>query len=408
MKNLKNVNDSPLEEYALKFNPFPPAAAGIDIGEKGKFYIPESWMNKTEDYISSLSTGKGPKAFPIIGKYGSGKTVFLRYLRGYFQEKGIYPFLFDNPGLQFYDLANFLMRSIGRYEFAKSLWELAKPYIEKSAQLRLIPMSFSEWLSTLSKKTERNTATTELQKIIKDKLNITPDEEIAYRLSLVVAETAVKPYFEYRDFVVGIKGTLVAEREEAPYFKALVKALTKVYNVRGIVFLIDEFEDVALYKRMPKRKAHEYLATLRRLISISETENLWIVLSMTPEAASSTQKLDIALWQRFTQGGKYKFELNPLEYEEAKTLLTWWLDRARPKGSSKEGTLFPCLDTMIDFLQEAELRYPRPLVRIGFFILSEAMSRKEKSPFSKDFVREIIESIYPPQKSEGRNEEQGK
>ncbi|GAG67181.1 unnamed protein product [marine sediment metagenome] len=332
MKNLKNVNSSLPEEYALKFNPFPPAAAGIDIGEKGKLYIPESWMNKTEDYISSLSTGEGPKAFPIIGKYGSGKTVFLRYLRGYFQEKGIYPFLFDNPGLQFYDLANSLMRSIGRYEFAKSLWELAKPHIEKSAQLRLIPMSFSEWLSTLSKKTERDTATTELQKIIKDKLNITPDDEIAYRLSLVVVETAVKPYFEYRDFVVGTKGTLVAEREEAPYFKALIKALTKIYNVRGIVFLIDEFEDVALFRRMPKRKAHEYLATLRRLISISETENLWIVLSMTPEAASSTQKLDIALWQRFTQGEKYKFELNPLEPEEAKTLLTWWLDRARRKG----------------------------------------------------------------------------
>ncbi|NVM54621.1 MAG: hypothetical protein HWN66_13030 [Candidatus Helarchaeota archaeon] len=405
---MKNVNGSPPGGYALKFNPFPPAAAGIDIEEKRKLYMPESWMNKIESYISSLSTGEGPKAFPIIGKYGSGKTVLLRYLGGYFQERGVYPFLFDNPGLQFYDLANSLMRGVGRYEFAKSLWELGKPHIEKSAQLRLIPMSFSEWLSALSKKTERNTATTELQKIIKDKLSITPDEEIAYRLSLVVAETAVKPYFEYRDFVVGTKGTLVAEKEEAPYFKALIKALTKIYNVRGIVFLIDEFEDVALYRRMPKRKAHEYLATLRRLISISETENLWIILSTTPEAAHSTRELDPALWQRFTQGEKYKLELNPLEPEEAKRLLTWWLDRARPKGSNKRGTLLPFPDTIVDFLQEPELRYPRPLVRIGFFILSEAMSRKEKSPFSKDFAREIIESIYPPQKSEERNEEQGK
>jgi len=398
MKNLKNVNSFSLEEYALKFNPFPPAAAGIDVEEKGKLYIPEGWMNKIEDYISCLSTGRGPKAFPIIGKYGSGKTVLLRYLSSHFREGGIYPFLFGNPGVEFYDLANSLMRGIGRYEFAKSLWELAKPQIEKAAQLRLIPMSFSEWLSTLSKKTERDTATAELQKIIKDKLNITPDEEIAYRLSLVVAETSIRPYFEYRHFVVGTKGTLVAERQEAPYFKALIKALTKIYNVRGIAFLIDEFEDVALYKRMPKRKAHEYLATLRRLISISETENLWIILSMTPEAAHSTQTLDRALWERFTQREKYKFELNPLDSEEAKRLLTWWLDRARPKESNKRGTLLPFPDTMVDFLEEAELRYPRPLVRIGFFILSEATSRKEKPPFSEDFIRKIIESVYPPKK----------
>ncbi|RCV65033.1 hypothetical protein C5S53_05775 [Methanophagales archaeon] len=399
MKNLKDVNSALFESYELEINPFPAAAAGIDIEDKSKLYVPDGWKNRVEEYISFLTTGRGPKAFPIIGKYGSGKTVLLKYLKGYFQEKGIYPFLFDNPGLQFYDLANFLMREIGRHEFAKSLWELAKPHIKKPAQRTLIPMSFSEWLSPLSKKAERESKAIELQKIIKNKLSVTTDEEIAYRLSLIVVEAGIKPYFEYRDFVVGGKGALVAEKEEAPYFKALLKTLSLIYNVKGIAFLIDEFEEVALYKRMPaKRKAHEYLATLRRLINLSEEENLWLALAMPPEAADSTQKLDQALWERLTTEGQYKFELNPLELEEAKGLLIWWLDRARPEESKKKGTLFPFPETIIDYLKDPELRYPRPLVRIGFSILAEAINRKEKCPFPEDFTREIIENNYPSQK----------
>lgn len=399
MKNSKDVNSALPESYELEFNPFPAAAAGIGIEDRSKLYVPDGWKNRVEEYMSFLSTGRGPKAFPIIGKYGSGKTVLLKYLKGYFQEKGIYPVLFDNPGLQFYDLANFLMRGIGRSEFAKSLWELAKPYIKEPAQRTLIPMSFSEWLSRLSKKAERESKAKELQQIIQNKLEITTDEEIAYRLSLIVVEAGIKPYFEYRNFVVGAKGALVAENEEAPYFKALITTLRQIYNVRGIAFLIDEFEEVALYKRMPaKRKAHEYLATLRRLINLSEKENLWLALAMPPEAADSTQKLDPALWERLTTEGQYKFELNPLEPEEAKGLLIWWLDRARPEESKKKGTLFPFPETIIDYLRDPELRYPRPLVRIGFSILSEAINRKEECPFPEDFTREIIENIYPTQK----------
>jgi len=406
MKNLKSVKNVPPENYELTDNPFPPAAAGLAIEDKNKLYMPESWKNRIDEYISLLGSGSGPKAFPIIGKYGSGKTVLLKYLKGYFQEKGIYTFLFDNPGLQFYDLANFLMREIGRYEFAKSLWELAKPYIKKPAPRTLIPMSFLEWLSTMSKKAERESKATELQQIIKNELDITTDEEIAYRLSLIVVEAGIKPYFEYRDFVAGARGSLVAEKEEAPYFNALTKTLAQIYNVKGIAFLIDEFEEVALYIRMPsKRKAHEYLATLRRLINLSKKENLWFALAMTPEAANSTQKFDPALWDRLTAKGKYKFELNPLEPEEATELLIWWLDGARPEESDKKGTLFPFPETITDYLKEPELRYPRPLVRIGFSILSEAINRKEECPFSEDFTREIIENIYPSQKPERENVE---
>ena len=398
MVNRVNENKSLLSSFELISIPFPPAASGIDIEEKDKLFLPKSWKQKVEGYIDHLKSGTGPKAFPIIGKYGSGKSVLLKYLKGMFQEMGIHPFLFDNPGVQFYDLANFLMRKVGRYEFAKSLFELAKPYLQEvHPQLKLIPMIFSEWLSNLSKKSDRETQAGELQNLIRDKLKITTDEEIAYRLSLIVVETAAKPYFEYRDFVAGKKESLVAEGVEAPYFRALISTLMRLYKYRGISFLIDEFEEVALYRRIPKRHAHQYLATLRRLINISERENLWIVISMTPEASYSTETLDPALWDRFTKTETYKFELDPLKPQEARDLLIWWLDRERPDKSDKRGTLFPFPNSIVGHLKEPELRYPRPLVKIGFTLLSEGQKRKEKVPFSDSFVKETIQSMYPSQ-----------
>ena len=383
-----------LKKCKLQRNPFPPAAAGIDT-EEG-LYIPKSWERKISEYYGFLRGGGGPKAFPIVGSYGSGKTVLLRYLKKYFEKERILSFYFDNPGLQFYDLANTLMRGIGRHEFAKALWELCKPHMSKAAQLSLFPMSFSDWISTLRTKAEREARARELKTIIIENLELTRDEEVAYRMALTVIETASKPYFEYRDFVAGGKSSLVAEKEEAKYFKAIIKTILSIYDVLGVAFLIDEFEEVAIPKRMPARKVHEYLATLRRFISISETEPLWVILSMTPEAADTTKEQEPALWARFTRSESHRLDLEPLKQEEAKKLLIWWLDRARPNESDKN-QLFPFPDN-IETLIERRLLYPRALVRIGFAMLSVAELEGVSPPFQPEFVKKVIEDMYPSKK----------
>jgi len=382
------------EKCKLQRNPFPPAAAGIDT-EEG-LYIPKSWEGKINEYYDFLKSGGGPKAFPIIGSYGTGKTVLLRYLKKYFEGERILSFYFDNPGLQFYDLANTLMRNIGRHEFAKALWELCKPHMSKAAQLSLFPMSFSDWLYTLRPKAEREARARELKIIIIEYLKLTQDEEVAYRMALTVIETASKPYFEYRDFVAGGKSSLVAEREEAKYFKAIIKTILAIYDVEGVAFLIDEFEEVAITKRMPARKAHEYLATLRRFINISETEPLWVILSMTPEAADTTKAQEPALWERFTRSESHRLDLEPLKQEEAKKLLIWWLDRARPSEADKN-QLFPFTEN-IETLIDRQLLYPRALVRIGFATLSTAMLKNLLPPFNPEFVKQVIEDMYPSEK----------
>jgi len=390
-----------IEEYKLSRNPFPPAASGIDV-EKD-LYIPPKWEGKIEDYYKTLHQGKGAKAFPIVGDYGSGKTVLLKgYLKDFFESKRIKTIYFENPGVKFYDLANTLMRSLGRYEFSKALWERCKEYLAERGQKLLFPMSFSSMLATLKTRADRERKVRELSDVIKNQLNLTDDEEVAYKLGLMVVETTSKPYFSYRDFVVGTKG-LVAEREESKYFKAVINAIIKIYGVEGVAFLIDEFEEIAFPKRMSHKQTYEYLATLRSLIDISEKENLWIISAMTMEAVEETRKMNPALWQRFThQDRNTVLNLGPLTEDESKSLIKWWLNRARDEDELKEykNKLFPFPEDIEKVLKRPEVRLPRPLVRIGFFILARAEKEKIESPIPIDFIEKIINEFYPPQTSE--------
>ncbi|GAH71516.1 unnamed protein product, partial [marine sediment metagenome] len=49
MKNSKDVNSALPESYELEFNPFPAAAAGVDIEDKSKLYVPDGWKNRVEE-----------------------------------------------------------------------------------------------------------------------------------------------------------------------------------------------------------------------------------------------------------------------------------------------------------------------------------------------------------------------
>jgi len=384
-----------IEEYKLSRNPFPPAASGIDV-EKD-LYIPPKWEGKIEDYYKTLHQGKGAKAFPIVGDYGSGKTVLLKgYLKDFFENKRIKTIYFENPGVKFYDLANTLMRSLGRYEFSKALWERCKEYLAERGQKLLFPMSFSDMLATLKTRADRERKVKELSDVIEKNLNLTNEREVAHKLGLMVVETASKPYFSYRDFVVGTKG-LVAEREESKYFKAVINAIIKIYGVEGVAFLIDEFEEIAFPKRMSHKQTYEYLATLRSLIDISEKENLWIISAMTMEAVEETRKMNPALWQRFVHKDRNTIlNLEPLTKDESKNLIKWWLNTAKNDDGLKEykNILFPFPEDIEKVLKSPEVRLPRSLVRIGFFTLAKAEEEKVKAPIPINFIKRIINELY--------------
>ena len=318
-----------LQKLKLEFNPFEPSAAGPPL--KAELTPPRTIADQTCQLLSAHQTGRGAKAVVITVDYGAGKTCLLSWLhQRVLPSRRIKSFYFDNPGVQFYDLANALLRTIGRKDFAKFIWELAGPFVSMPYQPDLFQSGFEEFVSAQSSRTRRQ----DLQKVTRAlqeailQTDITSDERIADCLARIVTDAVRKPYFEYRDFVPRQQGSLVAEAEEAPYFGAILKTISKGVNAEAIAFLIDEFEEIGLQKRLTRRAAHDYLATLKRLIKLSQSaENeFWVFLSMTPDSYLTTVKMDSALEGRFS--GRV-LSIEPLDRHEAETLIKSRIEAAR-------------------------------------------------------------------------------
>ncbi len=374
----------------LRFNPFEPAASGVPIIDG--LWVPERWASPLRHFLDEMQHTQGAKAFAILGEYGSGKTYLLRWLEHEeLPKRRVRAFFFDNPGVQFYDLANALLRQLGREEFAKSLWEFLDPRLP--TQSSLFGNSFQEWLRAIKRYRQEDEAIRELSRKIREK-GIADDEEIRYKLAQLIVGTYERPYFQYKDFVAGRRGALVPEKEEAPYFAAILRALRLTGGAESVAFLIDEFEEVSLQKRLTKRQAHEYLATMKRLINLTEREQFWIFVAMTPQAAEITEKLEPALWERFVSHGEHRFQIPPLDAEEAKELVARRLAAARPEGDSDVDSLFPFPENL-ELLREDIYSSPRRLVKMCSVAVARAASEEIPVPFTAEYLERIQEELYP-------------
>lgn len=386
--------EAALQRLNLKYNPFEAAASGAPLTRT--LWVPERWKQSLEQFLDRAQGMRGPKAFAVLGEYGSGKTYLLRWLeREALIERRIRPFLFDNPGVQFYDLANALLKKIGREEFSKSLWELVHANIELSVPVTLFAKNpFLSWLESVKAHRLQEKAARALAITIRQR-GITENEEISYKLGQLVVQTVDKPYFEYKDFVAGRSSSLVAEREEAPYFAAIVRILKEALHANAVAFLIDEFEEISLQRRLTTRQSYDYLATLKRLINVTESENLWIVLAMTPQAAEISAKLDSALWERFISQGRNKLEIPPLNDAEAQQLIEHRLEEART--SEKVRNLFPFPDNLLSLLREDVKSSPRRLIKVASYAISEflALPHDVELPFSAEYLSKVQENLYP-------------
>lgn len=379
-----------LEKLGLRFNPFEPSASGAPLEEN--LWLPSNSNSRLQEILNIGTSGQGVKAIPIIGAYGTGKTYLLQWLyRKELPHRRIRPFYFDNPGVRFYDLANSLLRQIGRKDFAKCLWELAAPHVTIQ-QRDFFARGFEEYLCSQNTQRHKLNILPDLQEAI-IKVDITSDEEIAHRLARIIAETPTKPYFEYRDFVAGKRDSLVAEGEEAPYFRAILRALRLSGGISAIAFLIDEFEEISLQKRLARREAHDYLVTLKRLINLAQSEDLWLIVAMTPDAADETLALEPGLWERFTGQGQYKFVIPPLTAKDAVGLIQSRLETARSPNANLPHGLFPFPDKLGQILSPVTISSPRRLIKICFYAISDA--KDLSSPFTDEYLRTIERKIYP-------------
>lgn len=380
---------SMLHKFGLEFNPFEPSAAGPPL--KGTLSPPTALAERTRAILDAHQTGRGTKALIVTGEYGTGKTCLLRWLHtDVLPNRRIKSFYFDNPGVQFYDLANALLRTIGRKDFAKFIWELAGPLVSGPYNLDLFQSGFEAYVTAQSKRRQPD-LTQPLQEAIRAS-GITTDEEIAHCLARIVTDAVRKPYFEYRDFVPRQQGSLVPEAEEAPYFRAILKTISKGTNARAIAFLIDEFEEIGLQKRLTRRASHDYLATLKRLINLSESPDLefLIVLSMTPDSYQTTVEMNPALAARFAD---HKLPIMLLSRQDAAALIGSRLSAARSASADRANAKLSPFPDDIGF-RPTTYSNPRRLVKTCFYAISDATDTTPV-PFSDSYLQGIEEKYYP-------------
>ncbi|MDE0234788.1 MAG: hypothetical protein OXM62_07250 [bacterium] len=375
-----------LRNLGLARNPFPPATTGTAFVDD--ISLPARWENDLRKRIGELAGSQGDKALVIEGGYGAGKTFILNWIQaevlpGY----RVKAYFFENPGVAFYDLANRLMRQVGRYEVAKALWEMLYRPNPEAVQKLLFPLEFGQWLATLKNRNARSEAVQALSQAMREQ-DLATDEEILNKLSRLIVETGERPYFEYRDFVPRSGKSLVAEREEPGYFQALVKILGRILDADGVAFLLDEFEDVALARRLTRSQAAAYTNTLRRLLDVAQREELWIILSTTPEGLARTAELDESLVQRFS----HRYTIPALSRDEAYDIVAQRLKSARDNGG--EG-LMPFSEDALDGLLETSRSSPRRLIKIMWHAIGLALVQRENAPLSADLVKKSEAQLYP-------------
>ena len=218
-------------------------------------------------------------------------------------------------------------------------------------------------------------------------LKLTDEEEVSFRFAQIIVGTRDRPFFTFRDFVPRSPTSVVAENQEARYFSALIRVLLFAYGWDGIAFLLDEFEDVALGKRLARRQSHEYTSTLRRLLDAADEERFWLVLSITREGLEQTSVLEPALLDRF--GGE--FELKPLSDDDAFALVLHRLRSAREDDQGE--TLWPFEDDALQELKAVNRSSPRALIKILWRSLAVAAQNNIAPPITRDSLVDAEASL---------------
>ena len=139
---------------------------------------------------------------------------------------------------------------------------------------------------------------------------------------------------------------------------------------------------------MNKRQTSEYIATMRRLLDTAKEENLWIILSTTPEGVDHTNRLDPSLIQRFAE----RYEIPPLTEDDARYIVEERLKRARFEDHAG---LWPFHEDTISTLSQTTRSSPRRLIKVLWESLNTAVDQRSGAPISLNTVQAAEDALFP-------------
>ena len=380
-----------LKRLHLEFNPFEPFGSGAPLS--GEIALQNRIESRIRDILDNLQSTSKPRCILVIGDDGIGKTCFLQWLHAkVFREQRIKSFFFENPSVSFFRLANSFLEIVGRKSLAKSIWEISNPMSDVAESRQFHHASYEKLLASEHQPIFRPRDISFIRDSILDS-GITQDEDIARFLTQFIARTKTELNSDYRDYLPRSSDEFVAESEEAPYFRALLKSISHGVGAKGIAFLIDEFKEFGLQARLTRQTASHYRATLKRLVNLSRSPTLefWVFLSMTPEVHEVSVALMPSLLNEL-HCDTNQIHLLPLGRDAAEDLVQARVRSARSTGNVVGSRLFPFPEPLV-FPKEVYSN-PRRLVKVCCHSIENA-SERTGLPFSKSYLEKCCATLYP-------------
>lgn len=427
---LEEVERPSYARLGLRANPFPPDGLAPDDNLLPP--LPET-LDAIGEFVRQFLRTRKYRGLVVLGTYGTGKTHTLKLIREQLQEsnlplKAIY---LITPSYEPYQILRGILRELGQGEVTKMLWNIVmedlttkyekegpeffrrfepqvqsrtgrgRPRTAVTDQLPLFsrrllaPESLGDYRTFLEAFDRDTLSRDKLREYIVSVFieKITPDLAIASEFASMLIYDQYQAFASWESLTVpGRNRTLYKPDGEPTLLLALMQVL-KANGIQYLVVLIDEFEGIALMKRMTRREAIHYLYTLRMLIDRAWDEQPFAFVLASTRQAWETAKGD--LYEAFGDRVAQELELPRLNDEQARRMMISYLDTARAgDGAQGRGTISPFDEDFFAIVGPERRSTPRQLVRMCYQLIERAVENG-KDRIDAPFLKEHVPAITP-------------
>lgn len=367
---LEDIERPSYEQLGLHANPFPPDGLAPDDNLLPP--LPET-LDIIGEFVRQFLRTRKYRGLVVLGTYGTGKTHTLKLIREQLQEnnlplKAIY---LITPSYEPYQILRGILKELGQGEVTKMLWNIVmedlttkyekvgidffsrfEPRVQpRTARTRtrsvgidqlplfsrrlLAPESLGDYRTFLEAFDRDRLSRDELREYIVSVFTdrITPDVAIASEFASMLIYDQYQAFASWESLTVPGRNRALYKPDGEPTLLLALMQVLKANGIQYLVVLIDEFEGIALMKRMTRREAINYLYTLRMLIDRAWDEHPFAFVLASTRQAWETAKGD--LYEAFGDRVAQELELPRLNDKQARQMMLSYLDTARSSDDAR-------------------------------------------------------------------------